>query len=349
MSNAIQNPKSKIQNWRAVAPGKTILFGEHAINLGQAALSAGVGLYATCRVTETEGEGYAFRSGNHEQNATRKSLLSLAKRVDAYREGEDYQAIQALAAEDYFAPSKYILASAFGEKLPPSLRIEWESEIPSSSGLGSGGAAFTALVAAVSPLIPDAPTMEQRAAWAHRGDIIAHGGVASALDTQTSLFGGVIRYTGRGLAERIPYAPGLSILIGDTGAVAATSAVNGQVREWLAAKPESRMRYFETIGALGRAALPLMERGEWEELGRLFTLNQLVLEKIGVSCPEIEALVEAALGAGAYGAKLSGSGGGGIVIALVSEETKAAVAEAMRAAGGTAYTPEVGVPGVCVV
>jgi mevalonate kinase len=65
----------------------------------------------------------------------------------------------------------------------------------------------------------------------------------------------------------------------------------------------------------------------------------------GVSCPEIEALIEAALGAGAYSAKLSGSGGGGIIIALVAPETKTAVASAITQAGGTALTPEIGVPG----
>jgi mevalonate kinase len=227
------------------------------------------------------------------------------------------------------------------------MALEWESEIPSSSGLGSGGAAFTAMVAAVAPLLPEPPGLEQRAAWARLGDVIAHGGIASALDTQTSLLGGVIRYTGTGLAEPVPCAPGLSFVIGNTGVVAATSEVNTRVRLWLAERPESRMAYFRTVGTLVRTALPLLERGEWEELGRLFTLNQLVLERIGVSCPEIDALIDAALAAGAHGAKLSGSGGGGIVIAIVPAAARDAVAAAIHEAGGTALMPEVGVPGVC--
>ena len=74
-------------------------------------------------------------------------------------------------------------------------------------------------------------------------------------------------------------------------------------------------------------------------------LNQLVLEKMGVSCPELETLNRAALAAGALGAKLSGSGGGGIMLALTSPETKAAVAVAIAQAGGEALTPEVAVEG----
>ncbi|CAA9224159.1 MAG: hypothetical protein AVDCRST_MAG93-583 [uncultured Chloroflexia bacterium] len=135
-------------------------------------------------------------------------------------------------------------------------------------------------------------------------------------------------------------------MIGNTGVIAATSAINGRVREWLAAQPRTRMAYFAAVGALSRTAIPLLERGEWAELGRLFTLNQLILEKIGVSCPQLEALIDAALDAGASGAKLSGSGGGGIMIALASPETEHAIAEAITAAGGVALTPAVGVPGV---
>ncbi len=330
----------------AVAPGKVILIGEHAINRGQAAFAAGVGLYARCRITVTAKAGFRFRGGGHGGEATGEEIAALAAQVEAWRVAEDTDAVRRLAAGDYFAPSKFALAPMIARGLPSSLRIEWESEIPASSGLGSGGAAFVALIAATSALLKHPPTVEERVAWAHRGDLIAHGGVASALDTQTSYFGGVLRFTGQGLAEPIPCAPGLRLVIGDTGIFAATSEVNGRVRRWLEERPDSRIAYFQTIGALGRAAMPLLAVGDWAELGRLLTLNGLALEKIGVSRPEIERLIEAALGAGAYGAKLSGSGGGGIVIALVSEAAKAAVVTAMTAAGATVYTPAVGVPGV---
>lgn len=105
------------------------------------------------------------------------------------------------------------------------------------------------------------------------------------------------------------------------------------------------MNYFHTIGALSRAAVPALARGDWDELGRLMNLNQLVLEKIGVSCSECDLLIEAALSAGAFGAKISGSGGGGIMIAITSPEKKQTVADAIVAAGGEALTPEIAVAG----
>jgi mevalonate kinase len=100
------------------------------------------------------------------------------------------------------------------------------------------------------------------------------------------------------------------------------------------------------MGWLGQQALAALEMGDLPTLGHLMNLNQLLLEKLGVSCPEIEQLIEAALGAGALGAKLSGSGGGGIIIALAEPDKQAAVAAAIEAAGGHSLVVQAGAPGV---
>jgi len=329
----------------AAAPAKVILFGEHAVNRGQPALSAGVGLYARCRVTEG-GSRYEFLGGGQNQSVTRGEVAALGRHVEGRLAAGDYAGVRQAAAQDYFAPAKYVLSSVFGDDLPDGLRMEWESEILPSSGLGSGGAAFTALVGALRPHCAE---MERRADWAHRGDVVAHGGIASALDTQTSLLGGVLCYNGAGLARPVPCAPGLTLVIGHSGVSASTGEVNGRVRDWLAARPAARLAPFRGIGALVRAALPALAAGDWDELGRLLTLNQLALEKIGVSSPELETLIDAALEAGALGAKVSGSGGGGILIALARPDTKQVVADALTASGGTAYLPEIGVAGARII
>lgn len=327
----------------ATSPGKVILFGEHAINRGQPAIAVAVGMYARCRVTGSD--CFRFRGGSRSESATRDQVLEFGERVDDARRRDDYETIRRLAREYYFGPQQYVLFSAFGSHLPAGLAFEWESELPSGSGLGSGGAAFTSMVTAIAPWLPYPPTLTQRAEWAQRGDIVAHGGVASGLDTQTSLLGGAILYTGTGLAERIECAPGLTLVIAHTGMAAATGEVNSRVRSWLAERPKARLPYFATVGALSRMAVSLLARGDWDELGRLMNLNQLMLEKIGVSCPEIDRLIATALEAGAYGAKISGSGGGGIIIALTPVDAQRAVADALGAAGGKVFTPDIGVHG----
>lgn len=329
----------------ATAPAKAILFGEHAVNRGQAALAVSVGLVARCEV-EIAGNDFCFEGAGYSQHVARSEIVALRRDVDAWREWQDYDRIRALAHDDFFAPQKYILAHAFGEALPSGMSICFESEIPPSSGLGSGGATFAALAKAIASCTGNANQREiGQSAWL--GDVIAHGGVASALDTQTSLLGGAIRYTKDEWGRRVPCHPSLSLVIGHCGVSAATSEVNTRVREWLAADT-TRMRYFEMIGVLSDAALARLESGDWQYVGKLMNMNQLVLEKIGVSCPELERLIDAALRAGALGAKLSGSGGGGIMIALVTAETKVAVAQALHDAGAQfVYTPLVAAdPGI---
>lgn len=331
----------------AIAPAKAILLGEHAVNQGQAALAVSIGLYTSCHITVNAhtGNAAAIRlvSGDRTETTQQQAIRTLGRMIDAYRADGNYAAIQHVAGNDFWAPTKYVLA-ALDDDLPP-LTIEFTSNIPQSAGLGSGGASFVALAAGVAQLLEYNGGAKELAAWAHRGDLVAHGGVASGLDTQTSLFGGAIRYTAAAQGEPIPYASSLALVIGNTGVFAATSAVNGRVRQWLAERP-ARLHYFHEIGLLSRLAEAALRDGNWAELGRLLNLNQLVLERIGVSCPELEALIDAALGAGALGAKLSGSGGGGIMLALVTPERITAVADAITAAGGAAIVAPVGVPGV---
>jgi len=330
----------------AVAPGKVILFGEHAINRGQPAIAVAVGLYARCTVEISPDDRFHFRSGTRSQDVDAGDVRRVSEQAAAHLRDEDFAAVRALSASDYFAPQKYVLGYVFQGRFPYGLSLRWESEVPPRSGLGSGASAFVAMAEAVCELVARKLERVHRGDLALRGETIAHGGIASALDTQTSLLGGVIEFTGSVPARRLPFAEGLTLVIGDTRVGAATGEVNARVRRWLDERPAARTHVFRTVGALSRAAVPALERGDWDGLGRLMNLNQLVLEKIGVSCPEADRLIAAALEAGALGAKVSGSGGGGIIVALATPETKKAVADAITEAGGNASTPEVAVPGV---
>ncbi len=195
----------------AEAPAKAILFGEHSVNRGQSALATSVGLHVRCTVTP--GAGFTFTSGAHTRHCMHDEIRALRADVDAWRAAADYAHIQALARAEYFAPAFYVLANAF-DALPDGLTATWHSAIPDAGGLGSGGAsavAFaTALLAAQSGSRDVDPA--RIGPLAYLGDVIAHGGVASALDTQTALHGGVIRYTQAGWGERIDVAPGLTPL-----------------------------------------------------------------------------------------------------------------------------------------
>jgi mevalonate kinase len=328
------------------APAKVILFGEHGVNRQQPALATAIDLRLTCRVRTQAEETYLFRAGSYQSRLSRADLLAYKAEIDALRQTQALDEIR-LRARDYFAPTRYVLAHVVEQHGGPGLAIEWESTLPSGGGLGSGAAASAALALAAG-LAAGVELSPQQVAWlAWQGDIIAHGGVASGLDSGASAVGGLIRYTLAEGPQPLPTQITLPMVVGNTGVRAKTAEVNTGVREWLAAHPE-RMHLFQEMGWLERQAEAALAAQDLATLGHLMNLNQLLLEKIGVCHPMNERLIAAALRAGALGAKISGSGGGGIIIALTEADQQAAVAAAIEAVGGTSIQTIAGARGICL-
>ncbi len=134
-----------------------------------------------------------------------------------------------------------------------------------------------------------------------------------------------------------PFAIGrpFTLVIADTGIRSPTRIAVGDVRASWQAEPARFEALFDRVAAIVEAARTAIAVGEPQELGPLMDQNHVLLQEMGVSCPELDTLVAAARSAGALGAKLSGAGRGGNMIALVTAETAETVADALRAAGAT--------------
>jgi mevalonate kinase len=328
----------------ASAPGKVILLGEHAVNRAQPALATAIDRRVWCHVVHRTDDLFVFVREADRETVPRDVLMAGKRTIDRLRDTGAIDELRTRTEDDFFAPVRYVLAHVAERYDLPALEITWRSELPIGAGFGSGGAASTAMASAAIRAAGGEPDPAEVAFFAWQGDVIAHGGVASGLDSGASALGGMTRYTLAG-GPRAAVGHPLTLVIADTGVVAKTADVNTRVRRNLEAHP-ALMRLFASIGLLVAEAEEALVADDPDRLGRLMNLNQIVLEKIGVSCPEIEQLVEAALGAGALGAKLSGSGGGGIVIAVPPPGGAEAVAAAMAAAGGTPMIVAVGVDGV---
>ena len=319
----------------ASAPAKVILLGEHAVNRGQSALVVAVDLRAEVEV-RLHGDGYLLESGLRTERGELGELRAFADRIDTLRKDAAFDSLAALAADDFFAPLRYVLALVDERSPLPPLEVTVRSAIPVGAGFGSGSAVASALAVAVGCAAGTKLSAEDVVKLAWAGDTIAHGGIASALDASGCALGGVVRYSVEEGARRVCSGEPLALVVGDTGVTASTASVNARVRRLLARRP-ALAHLFAEIGLLVDEAVAAVESGDLERLGRLLNLNELVLERLGISCPEIDALVTAALEAGALGAKLSGSGGGGIVVALARPTDVNAVAAAIEGAGGLVW------------
>jgi mevalonate kinase len=250
-----------------------------------------------------------------------------------------------------------VLSSLHDQTTPvPDLRITISSTIPIASGMGSGAAVATAVVRALAARLGRQLAPAEISALVYASEQRFHG-TPSGIDNTVIAYeqpiwfqraedGGWAGMRGGKDAPQpaspIPHPPTIepiaiatsfTLLIGDTGIRSATRLPVGALRRRWQAEPARYQELFDEIGAVVRQVREALEQGNILVLGPLLSQNHKLLQQIGVSSTELDALVGAALAAGALGAKLSGAGWGGVMLALVTPDTRARVAAALEQAG----------------
>lgn len=293
--------------FRGTAPAKIILFGEHAVVYGEPAIAAPVtSLYAEAIATPTD---EAFH------------LIAL-----------DLDGKQiSLQAEHSLALVSRLTFDTLGI-LPPNASVQVRSTIPLASGLGSGAAISAAIVRAICALTGCELTTAQTNEIVFEVEKIYHG-TPSGIDNTVIVHNQVIYFVRGTPIEPVAVRVPLHLLIADTGHRALTKFAVGDVRTLVEAEPTRYRRVIEQIGDLTKSARAAIANGNLSMLGKLMDENHALLHELTVSSPELDALVAAARHAGALGAKLSGGGRGGNMIALCTSDTLATIQQALADAG----------------
>ncbi|MHB9031602.1 MAG: mevalonate kinase [Anaerolineae bacterium] len=302
------------------ACGKAILLGEHAVVYGQPALAIPLpSLRASAELAADPGlPGIDIEASD----------LGRVFHYPAPGEGS-----ADLTAAGIQTTIRNTLAELRISQVP-GLRVKLHSQLPPARGLGSGTAISVALIRALaqySAASLDAPVISD---LAYRTEIIYHGH-PSGIDNTVIAYEQAVYYQRGAALQILPQLPGFMLLIADTGIASQTrEAVEAVRQEWQVHQAQSEA-LFNRIGRLAEAGRQALESGDWMLLGRIMNANQQVLSELGVSSPQIERLVESALVAGALGAKLSGGGKGGCIIALVNESPSEIVRNALVSAGAS--------------
>src|SRR3989344_6015127 len=306
----------------ASAPGKVILFGEHAVVYpGHIGIAATIDKRAVVRAERSE-------SGR----------CSISSELGYCEFGQDYfRDVQSHSGHspDWSTPHKTILAEIFKEYGYVPLKIEIKSDIRPRSHLGSGSAVYAALSHAVLAELNVAPDLHKVSELTYTGDMIAHGGKPSGIDSNTVTYGGLLKFTkaaeyGRCSFEFIKLSYALELLICDSNEYSETrkmvNLVENNLRENSGLRAELDDTYILAMGGLEALRARNLRAAGWAMLA-----NQKILAKLGVSTSKTNNIVQIATDAGAYGAKLTGAGGGGCVIILA--EDYSGIEKALVAAG----------------
>lgn len=301
------------------APGKIILFGEHAVVYGRPALAVPVTqVHADVEIGDSDRAGIWINAPAVDLHAELNSLPSSHPVASVVR--------------NFFSSS--------GISALPPLDINISSTIPVASGLGSGAAVSVALVRALSSFFFHPLSDEQVNACAYEIEKLHHG-MPSGIDNTVIAYARPVYFTKGQPIETFTVGNPFTIVIADTGQPAPTKESVGAVRRlWMNDRPRWET-VFDKIGEISFTARRAIEfckqtlseiKGQ-VLLGELMNENHGLLQELTVSSPGLDALVESARKVGALGAKLSGGGRGGNMIALVEKDSAQKVAQALMNAG----------------
>jgi len=298
----------------ASAPGKIILFGEHAVVYSRPAIAVPVSKVRARAVISANPRGKPGQV--HIQ----------APDIELETELSD------LPGDHPLAFTLHLTLEELKIERVPACTLRISSTIPISAGMGSGAAVSVAVVRAFSIFLGRPLGEDQISALVYQIEKLHHG-TPSGIDNTVITYAKPVYFMREKPFEFLHLPKPFCIVIGDTGIPSPTAVAVGDVRRlWL----ENSAAYeplFDAVGNLVVQARRLLETGEVDGLGALMDENHAYLQKMGVSSPELDDFVKKARLSGALGAKLSGGGRGGNMIALVNEASSTEVMEALKRAG----------------
>jgi mevalonate kinase len=295
--------------------GKVILFGEHFVVYGLPAMAAGIASVTTAKITRVRSFGW--------------KLVDNRPAMPGYKEKK---------YEEQKVSIDNMLKHLNIDTTKTGFQIDLEGDLVCASGIGASAASCVAIARALSDEYSLGLDDDQVNETAFIGETGYHG-TPSGLDNTASTFGGLIWFErdlsgGPPKFEKLKLGKAANLVIASTGLTASTKVVVGDVSK----KKEAGPDWFDSIS---REYLRLVNEAkvaliglDFDKVGALMNRNHGLLQQLTVSCKELDNLVTVALDNGAIGAKMTGTGRGGNMIALAPDEaTMNKIAEALRKGG----------------
>lgn len=308
---------------KGIGFGKVILFNEHFVVYGLPAIASAIGAKTTALVERRTGSGVEISDERPE--------------TKGYKAGK---ATQQKESMDLMLKFMNI------NTMKNAYRVTLAGDLLAASGVGASAASCAAIARAFSEELGLNYSDEKVNEVAYEGEKGYHG-TPSGIDNTAATYGGLIWYKREGssqLMERMKLKKPVEIVMGNTGLVADTKAVVGAVKERKEKEPEKYGRIFQDAKELVNHARKQLETFDLQKVGDHMNENHALLQQIGVSCPELDLLVDLARNNGALGAKLTGTGRGGYMVALTpGKGLQERVAKAMEKKGFQALRTTIGV------
>ncbi len=303
--------------------GKVILFNEHFVVYGLPAIASAIGAKTIAVVKKRPDPGVELVDNRPETRGYK-----------AEKSGQQKESLERMLR------FMNIDAQANG------FTVTLAGDLIAASGVGSSAASCAAIARAFSNELNLDYSDERINDVAYEGEKGYHG-TPSGIDNTAATFGGLIWYKREGSSqrmERMRLREPVEIVMGNTGIVADTKVVVAGVKERRDAEPEKYSRIFKIAERIVNDARRQLEAFHLEEAGSYMDQNHELLQQIEVSSPQLDMLVDLARNNGAYGAKMTGTGRGGYMVALTpGKDVQKRVALAIEKKGFQALYTTIGV------
>ncbi|HEY6282768.1 MAG TPA: mevalonate kinase [Nitrososphaerales archaeon] len=227
----------------------------------------------------------------------------------------------------------------------PRVKVSVSSAVPQGAGLGSSASTMVAVASAFSRLNSLGLGHEEIARYSMAGERAIHG-MPSGIDSAICSHGGVLLFrTGRRL-KKVSFAGQRSLIVSYSGQSRSTKGQIGRVSSFKETLPGLFSILSDSVSDLSLRAAEALAGRDMRGLGRVLSLNQAVLGFIGVSNPALNTMVDYLGSAGGYGAKLTGAGGGGSVVAVAPEAKEKSIVWGLKARGFETFIARVPAKGV---
>ena len=301
------------------APGKLMLLGEHAVVYNHPCLVTAVDQRMKATIELLDSSTFELEAPDVKVSGYKKSLSDLGK-------GEIPKGAQFVE----------IAIKNFKEKYPfkNGVRVTTLSEFSSQFGFGSSSASTVCVVKALSELMGKKLSNKELFNISYK-TVLDIQGKGSGFDIAAAIYGGTLYFVTGGKTIEPLRVKELPMVIGYSGVKADTVTLINQVSEKAKEFPSVVDGIYKQIHELVDLAKEELIKEDWKRFGMLMNINQGLLAALGVSIPKLANMIYAARESGAYGAKLSGAGGGDCMIAIIAPDKKKTVTDAITKVDGT--------------
>lgn len=315
------------------APGKLMLFGEHAVVYGHPCIVTAVDsrMFVTAEVTS---------SGSFELNAPDVQIKDYIKPTNEIGNGEIPKGAQFIEVAIKNVLEKY-------KKKLTGFSVVTRSEFSSKFGFGSSSASTVCIVKALSELLSLKLSSREIFDISFK-TVLEIQGKGSGFDVAAAVYGGTLYFVTGGKVIKPLKIKTLPLIVGYSGIKADTVKLINKVSRKFDKKQKRLNQIYDDIEEIVERGRAFMLSEKWEEVGILMDANQKLLKELGVSIEKLDNMIYSASKSGAYGAKLSGAGGGDCIIALAPNSKRKAVESGIEKAGGTILSVRTNARGVKV-